>query len=63
MSLVPTLWALGAVSLLGLVSALLNARRGIGAWSLLPWDWLMVLCLFAGLILGARAVSLWSATG
>lgn len=63
MGLGPTLWALCAVSLLGLVSAALNARRGIGRWSLVPWDWLLVAALFGAVMLGAHAARLWSAGG
>jgi hypothetical protein len=60
MGLGPTLWALGAVSLLGLVSAVMNARRGIGRWSLVPWDWLLVAAMFGGVMLGAHAARIWS---
>jgi hypothetical protein len=47
------LLAFAAVTALGLLAAFLNARRGIGRWSLVPWDWLMVAALFGALILGA----------
>ncbi|MFN7176499.1 MAG: hypothetical protein ACK4MX_06370 [Thermaurantiacus sp.] len=38
----------------------MNARRGIGRWSLVPWDWLLVATLFGAVMLGAYAARLWS---
>lgn len=59
MPLVPAL-ILGGVSLMLLVlGGLANARRGIGRWSLIPWDYVMLLAavsLVASLALLADAL-------
>ncbi len=58
MGLHATLAAFGLLCAIGLASAWVNARRGIGRWSLIPWDWLMVAALFGALMLGARMAAL-----
>lgn len=63
MTLASTLSALAAVLLLGLAAARANARRGIGRWSLVPWDWILVAAVFAALLLAARAASLLAGRG
>ncbi len=40
-------------------SGALNARRGIGRWSLVPWDYVMMLSALALIALAAHAAVLW----
>lgn len=42
-----------------LLSARMNARRGIGRWSHVPWDYLMLLAAILLVITLAHAAILW----
>jgi hypothetical protein len=42
-----------------LLAGLANARRGIGRWSLVPWDYLMILSAIGLIAALAQLASLW----
>lgn len=54
-----TFAGLGASLLLLLVAARMQARRGIGRASLVPWDYLMILAVIGLLAAGAHLAELW----
>lgn len=56
-----TWMAAGAAALL-LIAARMNARRGLGRWSLLPWDYAMILAAVLLLAALAHAALLWRDT-
>lgn len=53
-------WALGIASLVGLLSARLNARRGTSGLGLVPWDYLMLTAVVAWFAAAAHILHLWS---
>jgi hypothetical protein len=55
-----TNWIVAAASLaLLLVSAFMQARRGIGRWSFVPWDYAMILFAIVLMASLAHAALLW----
>ena len=54
-----TLMLAGLASLLLVGSGFANARRGIGRWSLIPWDYAMILSAICLVALAARLAILW----
>ena len=54
-----TLTGAGAALALLLVSGVLNARRGIGRLSLVPWDYLMILSAILLIAALVRMAILW----
>jgi hypothetical protein len=54
-----TLAGAGAALMLLLVSGFLQARRGIGRLSLVPWDYLMILSAILLIACLGRIVILW----
>lgn len=59
MSLAATLAAIAVLALLLVASAILQSRRGLGGWSLLPWDYVMILSAILLLISLAHGATLW----
>jgi len=59
MELRATLLLAGLAALLLLGSGFANAKRGIGRWSLIPWDYAMILAAIALIALVARLATLW----
>jgi hypothetical protein len=59
MGWLPTIAAGTAALLLLLAAAFLNARRGIGPASLVPWDYAMILAAILLLAALVRAAVLW----
>lgn len=55
-----TTWVVAAVAAaLLLLSGRMQARRGIGRWSLVPWDYAMILAALLLLAALAHAAVLW----
>jgi DMSO reductase anchor subunit len=54
-----TFAGLGASLLLLLVAARMQARRGIGRASLVPWDYLMILAVIGLLAAAVHLAELW----
>lgn len=58
-----TLLLAGVAVLLLIGSGFANARRGIGRWSLVPWDYVMILAAVGLLALAAHVAVLWRDAG
>lgn len=54
-----TLVLIGIAALLIVGSGLAHARRGIGGWSLIPWDYVMLLSAVCGVALLAHLADIW----
>jgi hypothetical protein len=63
MELRATLALAGIALLLLMSSGFINARRGIGRWSLVPWDYVMMLAALLLIALAAHAAELWRDAG
>ncbi|MGQ5702406.1 hypothetical protein ACUJ46_10190 [Sandaracinobacteroides sp. A072] len=59
MSFEATMAACLAMALVLILSAFMNARRGIGRWSLVPWDYAMLLSALLLIVSLAHLAGLW----
>lgn len=59
MQMTATLMLAGLAALLLVGSGFANARRGIGRWSLIPWDYAMILAAIILIALAAHLAILW----
>ena len=63
MEITATLLLAGLAAVILVGSGFANARRGIGRWSLIPWDYAMILSAIILIALAAHLAILWRDVG
>lgn len=54
-----TLWMAGAAGAITLLSAVMHRRRGLGPWSLPPWDFILLTAAICLLVAAVHLLTLW----